>query len=331
MRYVELSEEERVTLEELFKHHSNARQRQRAQGLLLSARGFSIDEIARIYEVDRDTVSSWFTRWDRLGLVGLQDAPRSGTPPKLSGAEQQRVLELLEVHARSTKAVVRAIGQETGKWVSPDTIKRIGKKARRIWKRIRTSLSSKRDPIAFAEACQVLADLLERQARGEIELYFFDATGFSLWPCVPYAWQPIGEWIEIVPVRSQRVNVLGFLSPNRDLVSFVFEGHIDTQAVIACFEAFAKTRDKPTYVVLDNAPQHTSHAFKAQHPAWEERHLFVYYLPPYSPELNLIEVVWRFTKYHWLPFTAYATYQTLKQAVEEILANFGIKYQITFA
>jgi transposase len=79
------------------------------------------------------------------------------------------------------------------------------------------------------------------------------------------------------------------------------------------------------------APQHTSHAFKARHSTWEQQQLFLYYLSPYSPELNLIEVVWCFIKYHWLPFTAYETYQTLKQAVEEILTNFGTKYQITFA
>jgi len=124
MRYVELSEEERVTLEELFKHHSNARQRQRAQGLLLSVRGFSIDEIARIYEVDRDTVSSWFTRWDRLGLVGLQDAPRSDTPPKLSGAEQQRVLYhplktlSYQTEKRYTEGMMQLINKNTPRVLS---------------------------------------------------------------------------------------------------------------------------------------------------------------------------------------------------------------------
>lgn len=331
MRYIELSEVEKVTLEELFKHHRNSRQRQRAHGLLLSARGFSSDEIAEIYEVDRDTVSSWFTRWEQLGLVGLQDAPRSGKPPKLTETEQHRVLELLQVHARSVRAVAGAIGQETGKGVSPDTIRRIGKRAKRLWKRIRLSLATNRDPVTFAEAQQRLNALQERHAKGEIELYFFDATGFSLWPCVPYAWQPLGEWIEIAPVRSQRLNVLGFLRPQHDLTAFVFEERIDTSAVIACFEAFAKTREKPTYVVLDNAPQHTSNAFKAKQLAWEQQQLFIHYLPPYSPELNLLEIVWRFIKYRWLPLNAYETYQTLKQAVEEILVNFGTKYQITFA
>lgn len=37
----------------------------------------------------------------------------------------------------------------------------------------------------------------------------------------------------------------------------------------------------------------------------ETRGLFIYYLPPYSPELNLIEILWSFIKYAWLPFNAY--------------------------
>ncbi|NET97435.1 helix-turn-helix domain-containing protein, partial [Okeania sp. SIO1H2] len=40
---------------------------------LLSADGFTIDEIARIYQTDRDTVSSTFTRWENAGLAGLFD------------------------------------------------------------------------------------------------------------------------------------------------------------------------------------------------------------------------------------------------------------------
>jgi hypothetical protein len=45
-------------------------------------------------------------------------------------------------------------------------------------------------------------------------------------------------------------------------------------------------------VVLDNAPQHTSsNAFKAKQLAWEQQPLFIHYLPPYSPEVNLIEIV----------------------------------------
>jgi transposase len=178
MRYIAVSEEERITLGELFKNHWNARQRMRAHALLLSERRFKINDIANIYWVDRDTVSSWFDHWEQLGIVGLQDDPRPGRPQKLGPEEQVRVRKLFEVHARSLKTIVGEVLKETGKPVSTDTIKRIGRKGKLLWKRVRTSLRAKRDPVAFAQAKEELQALHLRHTKGEIDLYFLMRRGF---------------------------------------------------------------------------------------------------------------------------------------------------------
>ena len=172
MRYIALSEEERITLGELFKNHWNARQRTRAHALLLSERRCKINDIANIYLVDKDTVSSWFDPWERLGIVGLQDDPRPGRPQKLGAEGQVRVRHLFEAHARSLKTLVGEILKETGKQVSTDTIKRIGRKGKRLWKRARISLRAKRDPLAFAQAKEELQALHLRHTKGEIDLFF---------------------------------------------------------------------------------------------------------------------------------------------------------------
>ena len=101
--------------------------------------------------------------------------------------------------------------------------------------------------------------------------------------------------------------------------------------VVACFDKLSASLKKSTWIILDNAPQHTSRAFKAHIPAWEKRRLFIKYLPAYSPELNLIEILWRFIKYDWLPFSAYESYSQLKKAVVNVLKGVGTKYQINFA
>jgi len=59
--------------------------------------------------------------------------------------------------------------------------------------------------------------------------------------------------------------------------------------------------------------------------------LIIKYLTTYSPELNLIEILWRNIKYAWLPFSAYQCLNALREALENILKNFGSEYQITFA
>ncbi|MCK5516384.1 MAG: IS630 family transposase, partial [Desulfobulbaceae bacterium] len=158
-----------------------------------------------------------------------------------------------------------------------------------------------------------------------------DETGFDLTPTVPYAWQPIGETIEVPSSRSQRINVLGFLNTNNQLESFIVKGTINSDIVIASFDSFSKTITKKTVVIIDNAPTHTSKAFNKNIKKWEENGLFIKRLPSYSPELNLIEILWRFIKYQWLPFSAYNSLKDLSNEVENVLKNVGRKFRINFA
>jgi transposase len=66
-----------------------------------------------------------------------------------------------------------------------------------------------------------------------------------------------------------------------------------------------------TVAIIDNASMHTSKAFRDKQVEWEKKGLIIHYLPTYSPELNLIEILWRFLKYQWLPLSAYESYSTL--------------------
>jgi hypothetical protein len=110
----------------------------------------------------------------------------------------------------------------------------------------------------------------------------------------------------------------------------MIEGKVDTDTIVACFEQFSKQCDKRTYVLLDNSSLHRAQEFIRHIPQWVQRGLIVKYLPPYSPELNLIEILWRFMKYKWLPFSAYMSFSCLARAVEDILTHFGTDYTINF-
>lgn len=183
----------------------------------------------------------------------------------------------------------------------------------------------------YRRSQQLIEQLQRREEQGDCELWYFDGSGFCLTPCVPYAWQPIGDYIKIpTSSHSRRLNVLGFLNRDNRLAPYMIEGSVDAQAVIESFHQFSEQIDKRTYVFIDNAPMHRSKAFIAQIPKWVKKGLIVKYLPPYSPELNLIEILWRFMKYYWLPFSAYTSYQSLVLAVEQILTGFGTEYQIDF-
>jgi len=130
--------------------------------------------------------------------------------------------------------------------------------------------------------------------------------------------------------HRRRLNVLGFLNRQNELHPYMIEGKIDTSILVKCFEQFSRQLTKRTYVFLDNAPVQKSQEFIGHIAKWVKRGLIIKYLPPYSPELNLIEILWRFMKYHWLPFSAYMSFPRLTQAVKDILIRFGSDYTITF-
>lgn len=66
-------------------------------------------------------------------------------------------------------------------------------------------------------------------------------------------------------------------------------------------------------------------------PEWERKGLNIKFLPPYSPEFNIIEILWRFIKYDWLPFSAYLSFKNLVGEVDNVLRNIGTKFKINFA
>ena len=150
-------------------------------------------------------------------------------------------------------------------------------------------------------------------------LYYFDGSGFSLVPNVPYCWQKKGETLELDSSKSKSINVLGFLKRDNTFCFYYVEGSIDSAMVVAVFEDFIATlpSNKKVVIVIDNAPVHTCGYFETQKALWKERNVEICPLSTYSPELNIIEILWRFVKYEWLPFDAYLSLGTLKEKLTE--------------
>ena len=120
----------------------------------------------------------------------------------------------------------------------------------------------------------------------------------------PYAWQPVGETLEVPCSKSKRLNVLGFMNRDCAFQSFVFEGSINSAVVVGCIDHFAKSIERPTALIIDNAPVHTGNEFLGNVEGWEEQRLTIVPIASYSPELNLIEILWQKIKYEWTPFSA---------------------------
>ena len=327
----ELSDAERVTLKECFQNHPDHRVRMRADAILQNSKGYPITILTDLYEVQRDTISLWISNWDKLGIVGLFDTTRSGRPRKLTVEEIENLVLALKEEPRSVKRLIGLAEEKFGKEVSGDTIKRMLRKLGQKWKRVKAQIISDKNTPQYVAAVAQLDSLQQKDAAGEINLQYFDATGFSLMPYIPYAWQLAGETILVNSNRSSRINVLGFMGLDCSLTPYTINGKVDSEVVINCFDNFTNTITQETWVILDNASIHTSAKFKAKISEWKTKGVNLFYLPPRAPELNKIEILWRFMKYHWLDFKAYLSFDNLKKYLDDLLCNIGSKYKIIFA
>ncbi|MBT9317698.1 IS630 family transposase [Leptothoe spongobia] len=323
------SETQRL-LARIYRYSHNRRASQRAHCLLLRSQGKKNAELRTIFLVSEKTLYNWFNGWDERGLLSLYDRQGRGRKAKLTDEQKAQVKQWADDSPRQLKPVIEKIKATWNISVSIDTLKRVLKSFKMSWRRMRRVTA--KAPSADYERKRSALDILKAlEATGAIDLYYLDETGFTLVPPIPYAWQVIGQTLEIPSQRSPRLNVLGFMTRQGALESYVSEQSITSDVVVACIEAFFAQVDKPTVIVMDQASIHVGHRVQDLRDEWAQRGLYLFELPTYSPELNLIETAWRFMKYQWLDSSAYESWESLVAEVEKILAGFGEEFVINFA
>ena len=333
-----LSEKQQAQLKNLWRTDERHRVRCRAHAVWLSSRSVSITELCTIFDVSRSTVSAWLDRWEESGFDGLEDEDHLRGGRILDDQERQLAQDLLEKHPRRPDRVLEELRQQTGKTISRRTLRRLARAAGLVWKRMRRIVNPVADQRSDRarnkekhQAKQIISELRQEEAANLIDLYFFDEVGFSLTPAVPYGWQPIGETTSIPSSKGGTVQTLGFMNPQCQLVPYCVDGTITSEIVVQVFDDFVSKLSGPTVVVIDNAPVHTSRLFESRTVEWSASGMEIYALPTYSPELNLIERLWRAIKHRWLPLDAYQSFKHLKARLDETLRIIGSELTLDFS
>lgn len=181
-----------------------------------------------------------------------------------------------------------------------------------------------------AEKEKLLRQLWQLYLAGRIELYFGDESTFSMTPCLPYGWAPKGERVEIFPQRDKKVNLFGLFRPDNFCVTYESPENINSRFLIDAIDDFCRYVEKPTVLVIDNAPTHRSELFRAQLERWMEKELYIFFLPRYSPHLNKAETYWRKAKYEWLEPTDYGSLSKFRKKIYHIFDQVGAEYKVSF-
>lgn len=166
---------------------------------------------------------------------------------------------------------------------------------------------------------------------GAVDLYYGDEAGVALEPNVLYGWQFPDEEVSMPSEKGAGINCFGLFTRSNKSWTAVSEKTIDAAFVVEQLERFSFSRSKLTVVVLNNARIHTGQKMRERLAAWRQRGLFVFYLPTYSPHLNIAETIWRKLKYEWLAAEDYGSKGHLQYAVRQALSAFGKSLRIRFS
>ncbi len=144
-------------------------------------------------------------------------------------------------------------------------------------------------------------------------------------------WQFSDEQVLMPTAKGGKLNCFGLISRRNHLICKTTSQSIDSEFIVQQMETLSLKINKPTVVVLDNAQPHTAHKVKASFQVWQNRGLYIFYLPTYSPQLNIAETLWRKLKYEWLRPEDYQSEENLAYAVNRAFAAVGSLLSIQFS
>ncbi len=164
---------------------------------------------------------------------------------------------------------------------------------------------------------ETLEPLIEQAQQKKLHLFFVDAAHFVMLPFLGYLYSLTVRYVKSASGRK-RFNVLGALNAvTQQLVTLTNHDYINAWSVCELLQQLHQLyRDLPIVLVMDNARYQkcTLVLEKAQH-----LHIQLVFLTPYSPNLNLIERLWKFVKKEVLYNKHYQDYGQFCQAILDCL------------
>ena len=264
------------------------------------------EDVADALGMNRSTVYGWLAKYREGGIEALKAKPVPGRPPKLSGAQLQRLYRLVVGNdprqlqfefALWTRDMVRElIRREFDVRLSPVSVGRLLRKLgfspqRPLWR------AWQQNPEAVARwKAEEFPAIRREAARVGATIWFADEAGIRSDYHAGTTWAPVGQ-TPVVKTTGARhaVNLVSAVTAKGQLRFACYEGRFTAATFLDFCKRLLRDAPGPVFLVVDGHPTHK--AKKVQRfVASTEGRLRIFTLPGYSPELNPDEWVWKNVK-----------------------------------
>jgi transposase len=324
MRTITFTAEERRDLAHDRYHHPDPRVQRKMEVLWLKSHGLNHDDIAAYADVSRRTVPRYLDEYLEGGLPRLRRCP--GHHPQSLLVEHESSLEeyFREHPPRSTQQARALIEQRTGVRRGLSQVRHFLKDHLGLrWRKVgaipvppkKTIEEHAREQATFVQ--EELEPRLEQARQGRRQVYFVDAAHFVFAPFLGCLWCAARLFVRAASGRK-RYNVLGALDAvTHRLIRVTNFDYINAESVCALLHAVAEAAvGSPITLVLDNARYQKCALVQG---VAESLGIELLYLPGYSPNLNLIERLWRFVRKESLNSTYYEAFEQFTTAIDQCL------------
>jgi transposase len=299
--------------------------------LWLKAHGLTHGAIARLAGVSRSSVQRHLRQFVQGGLEAIRRFPWKGRRGALDDHHAALEDAFRRHPPRSVKEAQRVIEEQTG-------IRRGQTQVRRFLRRLglqprrvaavpippkSTAEDHAREQRRFLDA--ELEPVLAEARAGRRDVYFADGAHFVYAAFLGWVWCLARLFVRAASGRK-RYNVLGALhAVSHRLIRVANHTYLNAESVCALLRAVAAAGvGRPITVVLDNARYQKCAVVQG---LAESLGITLLYLPGYSPNLNLIERVWKFVKKECLRAVYHATYEGFTGALDQCLAELDTKHK----
>lgn len=310
------SKEETNCLRDLSVNHPHPCIRLRGMALLLKSGGIPHQQIGNMLGICGNTLRGYLKAFKEGGVLKLTEVYFQGPGSELAPFEALVRKYIKESPPSSLKKAAFDIAQLTGVSLSKEQIRRylksIGVRCRKVG-----AVPAKANVAVQEEfKSNELEPRLEQATQGKREVYFIDAAHFVLAAFLGYLWSFNRVFVKS-PSGRQRFNVLGALNAvTKELTLLTNHTYITSTQVCELLQKIKLKAVLPVTIVLDNARYQRCALVMGMA---EQLGIELLFLPTYSPNLNLIERVWKFTKKECLNSKYYANFKSFRGAISEFL------------
>lgn len=298
-------------------HHPHPRVQQRMEALYLKALGYAHQEIGRMVGVSQKTLRGYLRMYQAGGIEALKKLNFYQPSSDLDSHQERLVAEFKAKPPKSINEAAERIETLTGIRRCPTQtrqfLKRLGMKRLKVG-----HIPAKADPQVQQEYLETnLEPRLEEARQGQRHVFFMDAAHFVMQPFLGFLWCFARIFIQ-APSGRQRFNVLGALhATSLQVITYSNQDYINSHSVAVLLRQLAASfSDLPITIVLDNARYQRCYFIMD---LAQDLNIELLFLPPYSPNLNLIERLWKFVKQECLYSTYYETFDDFKKSISSCI------------